>query len=899
MPPADGPRGRDLPAPERAALCLEARALDAVLERQGAAARPLVEDVLARARSQQDPEALAWALRALAVVHRYEDDPPGAVRLLNRSVRVARTHGLAEVEAWALGSRASVELVRGRTARARADAGTALRLVGTVDGTPEDLGELTSRLQLLLAVSDHNAGRLADAEASYRELLRQVPPGSTNEVRGANNLALVLAARGEFTEALERAEHAVAVASRLSPLVQPWPFLTRALIEVRTGRLGDGLRDLERAAESCEQAGLSPGECYLEYADTMRELRLLPEAVGAGERAVRELQRAGEGLVVAEARVALAETLLMAGDLDAAVEAAQAGRRAARAQGRRTIHDRAVVVTVQARSRSGLADASDLAAVRRAAGRLEAAGQTAEATAAYLVAGRVGIEHRARRAAADLRAASRVARRGALPVRVRGRVAAALVARLEGADDDVLTQCRAGLRDLARHRGTLPTMELRALASGHGADLGELGLEVLLRRGTPAAALRWMERTRAAALLTKVVPAATSRARSADRADVPTTGRAERVDAAGAAPRTRRPVLADDDERAAEDRRSAWLEHVAVPDPAGGPRALSVPLLRRALDGRVLVEYGRVGDRFAAVVVGSTGVRVVDLGDVATDVATSVRALVFALRRLVDPRSQAAAEAARTSADLRLAQLREALVAPLGLPDGAELVVVPVGPLYGVPWSALHDGPVALAPSATAWLRTVGGRPADGRESVVLVAGPRLQGAQDEVDALGALHPAALTLGQHDSRSEVVVGAIATAGLAHLACHGALRSDNPMFSSVELADGPLTVQGLHRSGVAPRRLVLASCHSGADVAYEGDEVLGLVSAMLSQGTAGVVASIAAVPDVEVVDLMVGLHRRLVAGQTMSHALHGARGEIDRDTPAGFVNWCTFAAHGAA
>ena len=107
-----------------------------------------------------------------------------------------------------------------------------------------------------------------------------------------------------------------------------------------------------------------------------------------------------------------------------------------------------------------------------------------------------------------------------------------------------------------------------------------------------------------------------------------------------------------------------------------------------------------------------------------------------------------------------------------------------------------------------------------------------------------------------------------------------------MFSSLLLADGPVTVQELHGAGVAPHRLVLASCHSGADVAYVGDEVLGFVSAMLAQGTAGVVASIAAVPDVAAVDLMLELHRGLRDGQTLARALHAARGRIDRRQPRG-------------
>ena len=161
------------------------------------------------------------------------------------------------------------------------------------------------------------------------------------------------------------------------------------------------------------------------------------------------------------------------------------------------------------------------------------------------------------------------------------------------------------------------------------------------------------------------------------------------------------------------------------------------------------------------------------------------------------------------------------------------------------------------------------------------------------------MHPGAQVIEPQDSAAREVVAALADADLAHRACHGVPRADNPMFSSLLLADGPLTVQELHGAGVAPHRLVLASCHSGADVAYLGDEVLGFVSAMLAQGTAGVVASIAAVPDVAAVDLMLALHRGLRDGQTLARALHAARGQIDRDSPEGFVNWCTFSAHGAA
>ncbi|MBO0920484.1 CHAT domain-containing protein [Cellulomonas sp. zg-ZUI222] len=876
----------------RARLLRDARALRSTLDTDPDAARVQAARVVAGARALGEPEALAWGLRAVGVVHRHDGDPASAERLLGEAARVARRARLAPVEAWVLASRSVARLELGRTTQARADALAALSVVQLVDGDPV-LEGLDARLQLQLGVMDHNAGRLVQAEERYRAVARHAVAGGPDAVRAANNLAVVLVSKAQYAEAARWVQLAVEGAARLGPALRAWPYLTRALIAVHTGRPADGLRDLEAAARASRDAGQSPVEYYLGYAEAMRELRLLPEAAAAGRRAIDELTAAGADLVEVDARISLAETLLLAGDPHGAAEHALAAGGRARRQRRPGAYDVAVLVAVRSLARLGRVGVAELDSVQRAATRLARSGELSAAAEGHLVGGRVALVVGARRrAAARFAAAAQLARGGPLSVRLRGRVAAALAARLQGQDGELLAQCRAGLRDLARHRAALPTMELRALASGHGAELGEIGLEVVVRSGSPAAVLRWMEQTRAAALW---LEASTGEV-ELPRGEVPVrsaegNGQASAPQGAG----RQRTVIVADDEGAADVRRSAWLA-----DPVRGP-ARPVPragALRGALDGRHLVEYGRYAGRLVAVVVGEGRTRVVDLGAVESDVTDALRALVFALRRLVDPSSAAAAEAARTSADLRLVALRAMLLAPLALPPDAELVVVPVGPLHGVPWSALVDVPVAVAPSAAAWLRTtergrVAGAP------TVLVAGPDLRGAQDEVEALRRLHRDVRVLGARDSRAEDVVAAIAAADLAHLACHGSLRSDNPMFSSVVLADGPVTVQELHRAGVAPRRLVLASCHSGADVAYEGDEVLGLVSAMLSRGSAGVVASIAAVPDVEVVDLMLALHRRLAAGETMARALHGARGEIDRRSPSGFVNWCTFTAHGAA
>jgi hypothetical protein len=346
-------------------------------------------------------------------------------------------------------------------------------------------------------------------------------------------------------------------------------------------------------------------------------------------------------------------------------------------------------------------------------------------------------------------------------------------------------------------------------------------------------------------------------------------------------------------------RRSTWRRH---PSGAHASTTASAARLRHLLAGRVLVEYAMLRDQLVAVVVEPRRSRVVALGP-AEVVQGEVRALFFALRRLTQPRPAAALDAARLSADTRVRRLTEILLNPLAVPADGELVIVPAGALHGIPWSALHRGPVSLAPSATFWARTREAEPGpgsrrDGRD-VVLVAGPNLPGAAAEVQALRGIYPDATVIAPPNGTVDAVAGLLDGAGLAHLACHGRLRADNPMFSSLVLADGPLTVQELLTRGVAPHRLVLASCQSGADVSYAGDEVLGFVSALLARGTAGVVASIAAIPDVATIDLVYALHERLARGATLSYALHEARASLNREDPGAYVNWCTFSAHGAA
>jgi tetratricopeptide (TPR) repeat protein len=848
--------------------------------------RPVAEALVAEARQAGPPEALALALRALAWAERARLNDSAAILLLDEACRIARRHHLDATLADLLMSRAGVRQELGRFPAARRDLAAAAALV-------TGAGKLD--LDFNRGVLLQNSGRLADAAAIYHRLLAESGISSRRRAECANNLALIEAEQGRFASALRRLAETPG-AAQIGPALTATLTQTRAWVTMRSGRFAEGLRVFEEAAQAYRAAALSLGEHYIEYADALMELRLLPEATGAARRAVQEFSGAGIPLMAAEAQLRVAQLTLLTGDHDAAVRAATAAAAAFGRQTRAAFRARAVVVAAEARLRAGTGGAEELHRARAAARLLASTGSTAAAVQGFLVTGRLAAAlGRRRQALASLARAGSLARGSAVLVRLRGQVAAALAAGLRQRDHEALAHCRRGLTDLARHRSGLPSVELRALASGHGAELGRIGLEVVVRDGSPARVLNWMERGRAAALLAVEPPSfgrisadiaalrAVQAGTRAGTAEKPVAARAER-------PPAEQAVL---EERI---RRATWRGGPA----AGASQApVTVGALRDRLDGRALIAYGRLGEDLMAVVIGPRRSQIVPLGPLRA-VREQLRALLFALRRLAQPGEPAAHEAARASADLRLGRLTGLLLAPLPVPAGDEVVIIPARGLDGVPWAALHAGPVALAPSATFWARTAdAGTPGGPGHDVALVAGPDLPGAIEEVGALSGIYASARPLLPPASTADAVAGALAGADLAHLACHGVLRADNPMFSSLVLSDGPMTLQEIYARGIAPRRLVLASCQSGSQASYAGDEVLGFVGALLARGTAGILASAAVVPDVPAAGLMTAVHRRLSGGATLARALHEARQSQDTADPGSFVNWCTFNAHGAA
>jgi CHAT domain-containing protein len=204
--------------------------------------------------------------------------------------------------------------------------------------------------------------------------------------------------------------------------------------------------------------------------------------------------------------------------------------------------------------------------------------------------------------------------------------------------------------------------------------------------------------------------------------------------------------------------------------------------------------------------------------------------------------------------------------------------VVPPGRLHAVPWSmlpALRGTPVRVAPSAATWLRARQAPPPR-RRRVALVGGPGLEGTAAEVGKIAQGYPDAVVLTDGQATADRTLAALDGAWTAHVAAHGAFRADNPLFSSLRLDDGPLTVYDLGRLRRAPFRLVLSSCDSGVAAHVGADELLGMVSALVPLGTVNLLASVVPVNDAATAPVMMAFHDQLRAGIGFAEALCAAQ-----------------------
>ncbi|HSK73984.1 MAG TPA: CHAT domain-containing protein, partial [Pyrinomonadaceae bacterium] len=129
--------------------------------------------------------------------------------------------------------------------------------------------------------------------------------------------------------------------------------------------------------------------------------------------------------------------------------------------------------------------------------------------------------------------------------------------------------------------------------------------------------------------------------------------------------------------------------------------------------------------------------------------------------------------------------------------------------------------------------------------------------------------------------------------ILHLACHGQFRPENPLFSSLHLADGWITVRDICSQKLNAGLVTLSACETGLNKIFAGDEILGLARGFLSAGASSLVLSLWTVSDEATAQLMKDFYKNLQRGSSISASLAGAqRNFIRREVHPYF--WSPFA-----
>jgi len=677
----------------------------------------------------------------------------------------------------------------------------------------------------------------------------------------------------------------------------------RGLVAFRAGDLPAALACLDEADHRYQALGTPMPELVIDRCSVLLAAGLPQDALGEADAAVGHLEhlrvpatRRAELLLVA-ARAALAS-----GNPTAAVDRATAAGRLFAAQRREwwRVHTR--LLLLQARFAARQVSARLLAQAARTASELAMLGSP-DVSQAHLLAGRTAMSL-GRRAEADghLAAAARARRHGAAIARAEGWLAQALRAAAAGQGRRTLVACRRGLDLLDQHQLTFGASELRARATAHGAEFAELALRACLRAGRARGLLLWSERWRATACLVPAVHPADDHAVRGDLAALrEITSRLERARERG----TAAPALDRERQRLENRVRARVLRAPGQPRGPGaasrlGGVGLDVGTLLDELGTGRLLEIVEIDGDIHVLVCGGGRVRRLRAGRFA-EAANDVEAARWALRRLAYEPASGRPEEVFARLDALGRRLENSLLGPATRHLGeGPVVIVPPGRLHAVPWAllpSLTDRVHGVAPSAGAWLRARTAPPPR-RAEVVLVRGPHLASRGGEVPALARMYDRARLLQDGAATAARVLDALDGSSLAHIAAHGSFRADNPLFSAIRLDDGPLTVHDFERLRRAPYRLVLPSCDSGLLQPVGADELLGLATALLPLGTAGIVASLVPVNDAATVPLMLLLHEAVLRGARLPDALRDARLGVPHD-PVHLATAWSFVALGAA
>ena len=271
-----------------------------------------------------------------------------------------------------------------------------------------------------------------------------------------------------------------------------------------------------------------------------------------------------------------------------------------------------------------------------------------------------------------------------------------------------------------------------------------------------------------------------------------------------------------------------------------------------------------------------------------------------------------------------LKALSDVVLGPIShLLQSDEVIIVPDGPLFLVPYAALLDQhsrylsetlTIRLVPTLTS-LKLMTECPDEyhSTSGALLVGDPWMEGilygrrrirelpaAKKEVEMIGAILNIKPLTGKEATKPEVL-SRLNSVALVHIAAHGRAEtgeiflSPNPTVAKKKLKqeDFFLTMADVLKAKMRARLVVLSCCHSGrGKIKAEG--VVGLARAFLGAGARCVLASLWAIDDAATLQFMRYFYEHLAEGKCVSKALHQTMKQMrESDNFSDIKYWAPF------
>lgn len=112
--------------------------------------------------------------------------------------------------------------------------------------------------------------------------------------------------------------------------------------------------------------------------------------------------------------------------------------------------------------------------------------------------------------------------------------------------------------------------------------------------------------------------------------------------------------------------------------------------------------------------------------------------------------------------------------------------------------------------------------------------------------------------------------------ILHISTHGDFHAENPLFSALTLADGPLTILDIFGLRLKASLVVLSACQTGRNVVSNGDELRGLLRAFLYAGASSLILTHWLIEDQSTAHFMKGFYSQLAGNQKKIDALRNVQ-----------------------